>query len=277
MSLMRRFRWKDEKGVETEYDLGAKASNVVQDATHRFVTDEEKAAWNAKQESGSDTKTNVITFTAATERENIQSGETQGTIMGKIHKFFADLKEVAFSGSYTDLSNKPTIGTAASYAVANNDTTTAAGYIADARIVRAHGLEIDQLISDLTAADGEKFRYGKTADGQRGIIITGEDGADTVIPFSIFREAAIKYIESSDGTSYIVYASSVGCGHADNKTLQYMSFAYSDSKSTYTVKAIISGYYTVVSSSGSMSKNYYAAGSVITTFTKYSKGAVIAL
>lgn len=35
----------------------------------------------------------------------------------------------------------------------------------------------------MTASDGEQFRYGKDATGNRGIIITGEDGADTVIPF----------------------------------------------------------------------------------------------
>ena len=30
-------------------------------------------------------------------------------LFGKIKKFFSDLKTVAFTGSYTDLSNKPTI------------------------------------------------------------------------------------------------------------------------------------------------------------------------
>ena len=48
------------------------------------------------------------TFTEATTRANITSGETLSTLFGKIKKFFADLKTVAFTGSYTDLSNKPT-------------------------------------------------------------------------------------------------------------------------------------------------------------------------
>lgn len=49
------------------------------------------------------------TFTEATTRANIASGETFAVILGKIKKFFADLKTVAFTGSYNDLTNTPTI------------------------------------------------------------------------------------------------------------------------------------------------------------------------
>ncbi len=52
------------------------------------------------------------TFTQATARENIASGNKLSVIFGKIMKWFADLKTVAFSGSYNDLSNKPSIGAA---------------------------------------------------------------------------------------------------------------------------------------------------------------------
>lgn len=48
------------------------------------------------------------TFAESGTRSNIVSGETLSTLFGKIKKFFADLKTVAFTGSYTDLSNKPT-------------------------------------------------------------------------------------------------------------------------------------------------------------------------
>lgn len=95
----------------------------------------------------------TVAFTQASSRTNLTTGEKLSVSLGKIMKFFADMKAVAFSGSYADLSNKPTIpsGAAASYAVANNDTTTAAGYVADARIVRTHGLEIDQLSSEIAS------------------------------------------------------------------------------------------------------------------------------
>lgn len=58
------------------------------------------------------TNNQTPTFTEASTRANIASGETLSVLFGKIMKFFTDLKTVAFSGSYSDLSNKPTIGNA---------------------------------------------------------------------------------------------------------------------------------------------------------------------
>ncbi len=64
-----------------------------------------------------------------------------------------NLAKVASSGSYNDLSDRPTIpdGEAASYSVANNDSTTEDGYLADARIVKTHGDEIDEIVNFLKA------------------------------------------------------------------------------------------------------------------------------
>lgn len=64
-------------------------------------------------------------FTVATKRENIASKEKMPKILGKIAKFFADLKTVAFSGKYNDLDGKP--------AIVNNNTTTEPGSALDAR------------------------------------------------------------------------------------------------------------------------------------------------
>ena len=58
------------------------------------------------------------TFTQASTRANLVSGEKISIIFGKIMKWFSDLKAVAFSGSYNDLSDKPTIPTV------NNATLT---------------------------------------------------------------------------------------------------------------------------------------------------------
>lgn len=72
-------------------------------------------AWfNAKYEQ-TDTKDRTASFTQAGTRENIRSGEKHKTIFGKISRWFADLKPVAFSGSYNDLSNKP-------ITISNSDT-----------------------------------------------------------------------------------------------------------------------------------------------------------
>lgn len=64
-------------------------------------------------------------FTVADKRENIASKEKMPKILGKIAKFFADLKTVAFSGKYNDLDGKP--------AIVNNNTTTEPGSALDAR------------------------------------------------------------------------------------------------------------------------------------------------
>lgn len=46
-------------------------------------------------------------FTEASTRANIASGESISTIFGKIKKWFTDLKTVAFTGAYSDLSGTP--------------------------------------------------------------------------------------------------------------------------------------------------------------------------
>jgi hypothetical protein len=56
-----------------------------------------------------DGKDVTATFTEADSRTNIATGEKLSVLFGKVKKFFSDLKTVAFTGSYTDLSNKPTI------------------------------------------------------------------------------------------------------------------------------------------------------------------------
>lgn len=103
----------------------------------------------------------TVAFTQASTRANLKTGEKISVSFGKIMKYFADLKNVSFSGSYSDLSNKPTIpsGAAASQAVANNCTTTAAGSVLDARQGKVLMDKANQLNSDLTAAK-QSFQAG---------------------------------------------------------------------------------------------------------------------
>lgn len=61
--------------------------------------------------NGGDVSDTVAEFTESTERKNITTGETLGTVFGKIKKWFSDLAAVAFSGKYSDLSGTPTIST----------------------------------------------------------------------------------------------------------------------------------------------------------------------
>lgn len=56
----------------------------------------------------SDVSNTIANFTQASTRENLAAGEKLSVLFGKIKKWFADLKSVAFSGSYNDLFDKPT-------------------------------------------------------------------------------------------------------------------------------------------------------------------------
>lgn len=150
MNLLTQIKHKTQKGEEVIMDIGAKASNALPE-----------------------------NFVEQKERSNLAAKDKLPVIFGKLSKWYADLRPVAWSGSYSDLTNKPTIpeGSAANYQVANNDTTEAEGFVADARIVRTHGLEIDGLSRDLGGCsfeqDGVDF-YIVGADAVRKKL-TGND------------------------------------------------------------------------------------------------------
>lgn len=66
----------------------------------------------------------TVAFSAAAERANITAGEKLSALFSKIAKWLSDLKPVAFSGNYSDLSNKPTIPTNTWRPVQDNLTST---------------------------------------------------------------------------------------------------------------------------------------------------------
>lgn len=68
------------------------------------------STWNKvtdKLDKTGDASNTTTSFSTASTRTNIATGEKLAISLGKIAKFFTDLKTVAFTGSYTDLSNKP--------------------------------------------------------------------------------------------------------------------------------------------------------------------------
>ena len=70
---------------------------------------------SGKLDKTGDASNTTVTFSAASARENVKTGEKLSVIVGKIAKWFADLKTVAFTGSYNDLANKPTIPDGSKY------------------------------------------------------------------------------------------------------------------------------------------------------------------
>lgn len=84
--------------IVTRYGLSPNEEGGLTDNRHYILPDENGFIALDNQ-----------TFTEASTRANIASGESFKTILGKIKKFFTDLKTVAFTGAYSDLSGTPTL------------------------------------------------------------------------------------------------------------------------------------------------------------------------
>ena len=76
-----------------------------------------------KGEAGTDASNNTVSFTMAGTRVNISTGEKLSVAFGKIARWLADLKTVAFTGKYSDLDGAPVIPDKTS------DLTNDAGFI----------------------------------------------------------------------------------------------------------------------------------------------------
>lgn len=109
------YRWSGSDYVEISPSLA-----LGETSSTAYRGDRGKIAYDHSQ---SDHSGITPAFTEASTRANIASGETIATILGKIKKFFSDLKTVAFTGAYSDLSGTPTIPTKVS------DLTNDSGFV----------------------------------------------------------------------------------------------------------------------------------------------------
>ena len=91
------------------------------------------------------------TFTEASTKNNIASGEKLSVILGKVQKFFNDLKTVAFSGSYTDLSSQPQIN---SNTLSGNKTTSDLGINADNVMMSDGVTSVEDAVDDVNSGLG---------------------------------------------------------------------------------------------------------------------------
>ena len=95
-----------EAGAQVNTVTGIKGN--AESAYRRGDVNLTPANIGAVASSNGDSSNTKVTFTQSTSRVNLASGETLKAAFGKLSKWFVDLKAVAFSGSYNDLSNKPT-------------------------------------------------------------------------------------------------------------------------------------------------------------------------
>lgn len=98
---------QDEVYMTPAEDVPSKMSDLVDDVG--YLTEHQDIS--GKLDKTGDGSNVISNFTTASTRTNITAGEKLSTLFGKIAKWLSDLKTVAFTGSYNDLSNKPTIPT----------------------------------------------------------------------------------------------------------------------------------------------------------------------
>ena len=88
------------EGTATSWEPGTPVARLYTAKDHNDI------AFNVLEVA--DTENRTVAFTEAGTRVNIGTGETLAVLFGKIKKYFSDLKTVAFSGKYGDLTEKPT-------------------------------------------------------------------------------------------------------------------------------------------------------------------------
>lgn len=122
--------WEKHEGEVYWLPFGVLAENVKTDAEHQFLTDAEKK--NITDAGGG-----TVRFEKEPEqRKLLESGSRPGRLFAWINRWLRDLKTVAFTGSYPDLTDRPQLGAAASKGVSNSTGITRDGYVADARAVK---------------------------------------------------------------------------------------------------------------------------------------------
>ena len=92
MTVIKRMKHKKKDGSIIEADIGALAKNVEQDENHRFVTDNEKKAWNEKPSKDGDiaeTKVSILEESKVSFPEPA-AGDKQRTLWGKVKKWQQD-------------------------------------------------------------------------------------------------------------------------------------------------------------------------------------------
>ena len=116
-----------------------------------------------------------VEFNETANRQQLNSGENINTLFGKIKKWFTDLKSVAFSGSYNDLEDKPTIPTKTS------ELTNDSGY----------------KTTDTTYSTGTVSTYGLT----KLYATTGTNTDGTMTQSAITDQLSTKFSKSGQNTT----------------------------------------------------------------------------
>ena len=142
------------------------------------------------------TNNQTPTFAQASTRDNLVSGEKLSVLFGKIMKWFADLKTVAFSGAYSDLTGTPTIPTVnnATLTIQKNGTTVKT-FTANASSNVTCNITVPTKTSEITNDSSyiaDSNQYGSAITSASGLSTSG-------IPFKIGSHV---FCNLTSGTSF---------------------------------------------------------------------------
>lgn len=157
------------------------------------------------------------TVTEAATRTNLSIGDTMKTIIGKIKKFFADLKTVAFTGSYNDLTDKPTIPVGSDYikksaTIQTIENTSTNQY---ATLWLKSNSSAKKAVVGFTDTDETRLGYLGVSADKKPIFLSGASGstdkeialAENVIKTS---NAGTQSITTTDGVEALAVRSASG-------------------------------------------------------------------
>ncbi len=127
--------------------------------------------------TGGDTAENTVKFNTASERKNLASGESHTTLFGKIAKWFADLKEVAFTGKipWADVTGKPSTYTPASHThdhqyYKKEESDAALAALMQSLIKRDEDVKVELIDGYTTADSGLNNRITAVANALKGYL-----------------------------------------------------------------------------------------------------------
>ena len=171
---------------------------------------------SGKLDKTGDASNTTVAFSAASARENVKTDEKLSVIVGKIAKWLADLKTVAFTGSYNDLANKPTIPDVSG----KQDKLTA-------------GTNITISGNTISAKDTTYTSKSAVSGGTDvSLVTTGEKAIWNAKTSNVGTITGIKMNGASKGTSGVVDLGTVITAHQDISGKQDKSTAVTHSANT---------------------------------------------
>lgn len=164
----------------------------------------------------------TVAFTAAATRANVATGETLAIIVGKIAKWYADLKNVAWSGSYNDLTNRPQsmppTAHASTHATEGSDAITPESIGAQEEITTRGILKGDGAGGVSQAVAGSDYQSAITVTGLlkgtgNGAVSAAQAGTDYQAPITqqgILKGTGSGVTGAEAGTDYQAPISATG-------------------------------------------------------------------